>query len=472
MSLPSNGELDHFQTVEAKLHKKTSSLRYSSRSKGINLKTVSPLLATNNSGILTQSGNPLCGKENMSLLLYLTTGSSCQACQGCQTSESSDQASGKNDQNSVQNDLSSSKIDQTSRKNDSHASGESLTQQGLSPSSHLMDSAKISSKQASKFSLNEQLRILALKEMSLVELKDTIANLNVQLRQSERELQAFRQTVQRSLYREMQIASEDLLGHKKEKVLSSQHTSSKSNTHKSANPNTNKSANPKTHKSANSNTHTNPNPNTHTSATSSKEKSASSRPKATHLTRVPLKKPAVNQKSPRERTRDPPSSLKHTKTPEQLTIDEPTSLWASISKPITFVQNLEDIIQHEMGVSRTELHHSTQKALLGQKHELIEKETSTLASLYANSGSLESLKDTIAETIPFRDPELMLQTVSNSLWAFVNEVKQNVLAPTMSPEQLTRYDQESGSEFTQSDKDEPVDLSIYSKMRHCQENKP
>lgn len=56
----------------------------------------------------------------------------------------------------------------------------------------------------------QQLRLMALKEMSIVELKDTINNLNQKLSTHERELHKLRELIQRSLYNELQTSNTHL----------------------------------------------------------------------------------------------------------------------------------------------------------------------------------------------------------------------------------------------------------------------
>lgn len=57
----------------------------------------------------------------------------------------------------------------------------------------------------SSLGVDEQLRLLALKEMSVVELRDTISTLEAKLASSERDLQQIRATIQKSLYKEMTL---------------------------------------------------------------------------------------------------------------------------------------------------------------------------------------------------------------------------------------------------------------------------
>lgn len=283
------------------------------------------------------------------------------------------------------------------------------------------ENSNISTKQLSKLTIDEQLRLLALKEMSLVELKDTIADLNSKLRLSEKELQRFRQTIQRNLYREMQISSVDHSVPKREL------------------------------------------------RTLSPEQNTPGVPKARSRSSVRKTPRAVPESNSRTKTKLSESNhLKESTCPPKVPAESDTSsLWA---KPIAFIQNLDSMIQNEVepGYSknpelRASPRNSSPNTYRASNNDHA-REPGALASLYANSGSLESFKETLAETIPFKDPEIMLQTVSNSLWSFMNEVKQNVLAPSMSPELASKTDFDALLDF-ESDEEDVVDLSIYSKMR-------
>lgn len=277
------------------------------------------------------------------------------------------------------------------------------------PGNANQDPVNISSKLLLKLTIDEQLRLLALKEMSVVELKDTIAALNHKLHHSEKELQKFRQTIQRNLYREMEISAAHHREPKKENLdpvvvngLASavqRRSRSRSSTRKQQ---------PKIFRNG---------------------ESIAPRKQHQHID------PVTNQA-------------------KLLSVDregEPSSLWSNISKPIAFIQNLEGMIQTEMERSLSkrpdEPFGSPQNPIYQRgSHDWTNSELGTGISSYSNTGSFESLKGVLTESIPFKDPELMLQTVSNSLWSFVNEVKQNVMAPNINPDPTTKSDAESGSD--------------------------
>lgn len=60
--------------------------------------------------------------------------------------------------------------------------------------------------QLSNLNIDEQLRLLALKEMAVVEIKDGISNLEQKLHTTELDLAQLRRLIQRSLYREISVA--------------------------------------------------------------------------------------------------------------------------------------------------------------------------------------------------------------------------------------------------------------------------
>lgn len=321
-----------------------------------------------------------------------------------------------------------SNSDQSNRINDSLRLAAEKIEPGSGPllSSHDLkpESTNISSKQLSKLTIDEQLRLLALKEMSLVELKDTIADLNAKLRLSEKELQRFRQTIQRNLYREMQISSVDHLIQKRDLPVS----------------------------------------NVEKTPSNSSSARSRSRPSVRRASRTDCE----NDSKTKIKATEPVHLKEPIRSPKMHAESDASSLW---SKPIAFIQNLDSMIQNEVDKAplkhpdfRNSPKHLSHRTQYPSNGEHVRREPGALASLYANSGSLESFKETLAETIPFKDPEVMLQTVSNSLWSFMNEVKQNVLAPSMSPELTIKSDFDALLDFA-SDEEDIVDLSIYSKMR-------
>lgn len=268
--------------------------------------------------------------------------------------------------------------------------------------------SNIPSKQLSKLTIDEQLRLLALKEMSLVELKDTIVTLNARLRLSERELQRFRQTIQRNLHREVQVSGAGARIQRRERS-------------DTLHPN-GVLRDPRSY-----------------SRRSSRTKTAAKRDNTTINSEAGVAKKPINL--------------------PLVTRSESSSLWSNLPKPLSLILNLEEIIQSEPNKpTPSQNTHLCCRNGLRSKQEL---ESSSLASLYPGASPLETLKETLAESLPFRDPEEMLHTVSTSLWSFVNEVKQNVLSPSaISSERSPTCDADTHSEFTGSE--EEVDLALYS----------
>lgn len=271
------------------------------------------------------------------------------------------------------------------------------------------DTTNISSRQLAKLTIDEQLRLLALKEMSLVELKDTIATLNHRLHLSEKELQRFRQTIQRNLFREMEVSAVHTRKPKKDKMEPVVANGAVNSAHRRSR---------------------------------SRSSTRKQQPKVHHYAESTLPQKQLQDIDFANSPSEPPS-IDHD--------DESSSLWSNISKPIAFIQNLEGMIQSEM--ERNIVHKSDESFRSPRQfHQSSGNQAWThdgegaVASSYSHAGSFETLREALTESIPFKDPEIMLQSVSNSLWSFVNEVKQNVLAPNMSPENAAKTDVESISE--------------------------
>lgn len=376
---PGNMATTGFKTAEMS---KSHLLRSNSRTRGINIKAVKALsLQPTQKSVKTRADLPLCTTVNSS--------------QGISASQNREHVPEK----PLQPPLVPGAMSRDQKK----------------------EAANVTAKQLDKLSIDDQLRLLALKEMSLVELKDSIATLNAQLRLSEKELQRFRQMIQRNLFREMQIAAVDSTALKKRNVQSNGSVSGSGSTRKPRSPSSNRK--------------------------SSKAKSDADPPRRNKT-----------DHSSEDKENTGTDDLISTLPPEDSTS---STLWSNISKPMTFIQNLEGMIQSEMENQprhHTLLHVPKQASA----YDKPKAELGALASLYPTTQSLETLKETL-ETIPFRDPEVMLQTVSSSLWSFVNEVKQNVLAPNLAPEHLKNEIDNVSDCY--SDEEDVVDLSIYASSR-------
>lgn len=271
--------------------------------------------------------------------------------------------------------------------------------------------------QLSALSIDEQLRLLALKEMAVVEIKDGISDLEQKLHSTELDLAQLRRLIQRSLYMEMSVAGT-------------------ANTPRDSNP------------------------------PAAKETSA--------LTRA----------SPEE-----PDGL--------------STIWSNLAKPLTFIQQLDTLIQNEMekplATDDRPKPHSSASLKHKTKSSLRAKTTSSRTT--RKTSACRPLRDT-TNTISAEDwaqvpkaayddnSEDMFQAVSTSLWTFVNDVKTNMLAslndtagpvsnpplrdtiatdhkPRKKPAETTFSDPRliDSSPADEENEDDRLDLSMYSSMR-------
>lgn len=92
-----------------------------------------------------------------------------------------------------------------SRKNSTLSQVDSIPE-SLSPSSNKTSDIQLPPmEEVIKLGVEEQLRLLAMKEMAMVELKDTIATLSNKLKHQERQTQKLRTIIQKSLYTEINL---------------------------------------------------------------------------------------------------------------------------------------------------------------------------------------------------------------------------------------------------------------------------
>lgn len=244
--------------------------------------------------------------------------------------------------------------------------------------------------------IDEQLRLLALKEMSIVEIKDGISNLTSKLERNENELHNLREVIQKSLYKELSTSNtkpDDL-------------SQTKRRPHR-------QNSNPR------------------------EEAIASTRNKS------------------RRRTLSTSSAKDNSVLPQQETQILPESsnglnskLWSNLSKPLNLIQQFDSIIQNEFEKSlmpnqNQEL--STRRGSTSHKSRLSEDSISSVNSIpsplksksdtYLNEKQVD-LERYLAPVDQTRQAKIntdrhsddMLQAVSSSIWSFVNDVKSNVLA--------------------------------------------
>lgn len=232
--------------------------------------------------------------------------------------------------------------------------------------------------------IDEQLRLLALKEMNVVEIKDSISNLKNKLDLTENDLRCLREVIQRSLYKEMNVQGT---------------------------------------------------------------------PKSQ------AKTPVSQGRSRRRIGVDRSIELKENHPPGL------SKIWSNLSKPITFIQQIDSMIQNEFEKSLSADHQSP--AIKGPRANADKSSLENNDSDQRDSDSNPSpLRDRSNYTTSYyqhllqysENPEDMLQAVSSSLWSFVNDVKTNMLAtPT---EQEMAGKPASGPSTNDSEKpdDNPMDM--------------
>lgn len=276
--------------------------------------------------------------------------------------------------------------------------------------------------------VDEQLRLLALKEMSVVEIKDGISNLRTKLNDTERDLRQLREVIQRSLYKEMNV---------------------------------------------------NRPPRTQTQKTAYQGKA---RRRNT---------PVIDNGS---------SEMKENQPPDQL-----SNIWSNLSKPITFIQQIDTMLLNEfeksLGADQPSGHPKTNKKDYVRQRRLskvprdeadrhlYDLDPSPLKDRSNFTGTSSYYQQLLQSSESSED---MFQAVSTSLWSFVNDMKTNMLAslneqteesekstPKSTPLNLNdpvKSDEISVDMLTLSDEEtfsgeEEVDLTMYSSMRRNKDKK-
>lgn len=259
--------------------------------------------------------------------------------------------------------------------------------------------------------LDDQLRLLALKEMAVVAINDSINTLKQKLDSTQGELHQLRSIIQKSLSR--QVHSQKIVQHRR------------------------------------SNSHS--------------------------LSKGPKNGPKMEASNAANTSIPPDGSL---------------TLWSNLSKPISFLQQLDSIIQNEMEKSLappTQPHREPK--LLNLSHKTQTKSRVPVLD-QDSTESEEALPVNLDRYLPQHEPKYrntddMFQAVSSSLWSFVSEVKTNMMATLSEPqaENQTLHDKghtedDEDSLLSLADITEPnlsteesederdhLDLSIYSSMR-------
>lgn len=241
--------------------------------------------------------------------------------------------------------------------------------------------------------IEEQLRLLALKEMSIVETKDSISELTNRLRRYERELHQLREVIQRSLYREISASGKD--------SLASYLTSSNSA------PQRRNSANPREEAIANT-------------------KSGGSRRRNISVSSIGRR------------------SFEAESEAIQSNDNRKSKIWTNLSKPLTLIQQFDNMLQNEFERSLIPNYHtseevdnrghfprssqdsnSTSSSMLSPLKSKVDHSKSSITNL--DELNYDTTHDIVTPKAEHADDD-MFQAVSTSLWSFVNDVKQNVLA--------------------------------------------
>lgn len=241
--------------------------------------------------------------------------------------------------------------------------------------------------------IEEQLRLLALKEMSIVETKDSISDLTNKLRRYERELHQLREVIQRSLYREINASGKD--------TLASNLTSSNNA------PQRRNSANPREEAIAST-------------------KSGGSR-------RRNISVSSIGRRSFEAETE-----------PHQSSDNRKSKIWTNLSKPLTLIQQFDNMLQNEFERSlipniptseevenrghfprSSQDSNSTSSSMLSPLKFKVDHSKSSITNL--DELNYDTTHDSVTPKAERTDDD-MFQAVSTSLWSFVNDVKQNVLA--------------------------------------------
>lgn len=303
--------------------------------------------------------------------------------------------------------------------------------------------------------MNDKLRLLALKEMAVVELKDSMAVLQAKIYSSERDLQSLRTVIQRSLYRQLKNEPQPantLQGTTKDRNSQRESMDLHKGQVRARKPreNTVSTSLPSTQNRAFSGSNNGP------GFTASASTQNPTRPQ--------------NESQPQNKSME----------------DHSSKLWTNLAKPITFIQNLDQMLLHEF-----------EKSLLEEPTTINQRESQS--GLDNGSNQFRQLMDSKLTGVYNREnSDDMFQAVSNSLWGFVNDMKTNMvsslvpepwpthttenhritsqnlqsdkvkMADLVSPKQpQDQNDRESSVDLLEfsDEEEETVDLSMYSAMR-------
>ncbi|CAI5759459.1 unnamed protein product [Candida verbasci] len=227
-----------------------------------------------------------------------------------------------------------------------------------------------------KMEIDEQLRLLAFKEMLIVEIKDSINNLNQKLLSHESELHHLREVIQKSLYQELKTDQSQ------QKI--------------------------KTRQRQNSN------------------------PREEAIAAIGTRKRSSSNQNDNDNEKE-------------------SKLWSGLAKPLNYLSQFDNMLQNEFEKS---LINNEQK-----QHQSRLSEDSISSSGSASSPLRQKTRKAKAkQSQQSQSHDDMIQTVSSSIWSFVNEVKSNVLSSLNEPETNNNlkpvYNLDNGSAVSLTNKPE------------------
>lgn len=246
--------------------------------------------------------------------------------------------------------------------------------------------------------IEEQLRLLAFKEMSIVELKDSIASLNAKLSSSERELHNLREIIQKLLYNELNG------GHL---------------TRQRQNSNPRDEAIASTKRSRRRTLSLNRDSSGPSGSNGSSGASGVGGPNGTEI-------------APESPGAGPGGSGP----------GDRSSIWTNLSKPLNLIQQFDTMLQNEFEKSLIpQQSHQSNSQAKNRSSRLSEDSSSSTSSIPSPLKSKSSKNDAInldqyieedtiigsEERPKGRSKDDMMQAVSSSIWSFVNDVRTNVL---------------------------------------------
>ncbi|CAK7903306.1 hypothetical protein CAAN1_07S06832 [[Candida] anglica] len=309
--------------------------------------------------------------------------------------------------------------------------------------------------------IDEQLRLLALKEMCVVEIKDHMANLQRKLGRNEEDLHKLREVIQRSLYKE--IGTGGVLGAKHGSANSSANGGETDST-SSDNP---RDTAAKTAKSGGRRRTISLGGNSRPASISKRNSNSQEVSQVPQISTTDTSNGQMDSNSRVSASLAAVSAAASAATaslsPERDSIKSSTgsTLWNNLSKPLNLIQQFDTMLQNEFEKSLIPARDDKRLSVDDNKRTSTETKRSSLDSVQSGASVVSSpLKgkstttlpeeledDTVSEARGFLQPtsyEEKLQTVSSSIWSFVSDVRSNVLS-SLGDEQDLTYNLDTGA---------------------------